>query len=335
LVKIAQDAYQKTRSKNLCLAGGIALNSVANKIMLDRTPFEHIFVQPASGDDGCALGNALIGWRQIMGENENFTMHNAYTGRSYSEDEVLEAINEHASWIRVERPKDALGETCRLLTEQKIIGWFQEGSEFGPRSLGHRTILCDPRHPQMKDILNKRVKHREAFRPFAPSILVEHAQDYFELDDPSPYMLLIAKVKRPDEVPAITHADQTGRVQTVTREANGVYYQLIERFHQMTGTPVLLNTSFNDNEEPIVETPNDAIRCFLKTNIDYLIIGDRIIEKKWVRCKTLRIWPNDFKRWMRRKAKSLSASSSVIAWIVKVMRRVMSNRETVHTRIPG
>ena len=148
-------------------------------------------------------------------------------------------------------------------------------------------------------------------------------------------MLLIAKVKRPDQVPAITHADHTGRVQTVTHEANGVYYELIERFHQRTGVPVLLNTSFNDNEEPIVETPGDAIRCFLKTNIDCLVIGDRIVEKKWARCKILKIWPNDCKRWVRRKTKSICASSSLGALLTRVGRRVFGRREAVHQRIPG
>ena len=336
LVGVADSAYDKTRTKNLCLAGGIALNSVANKVILDRTPFERIFIQPASGDDGCALGNALVGWRQIMGGRSNFVMTNAYTGRTYSEREVAAALGEYSAWVQVvQQGEGVLDEICHLLTRQKIIGWFQGGSEFGPRALGHRSILCDPRQPQMKNILNKRVKHREAFRPFAPSVLAEFVDEYFDVDVPSPYMLLVAKVKRPDAVPAITHVDLTGRVQTVTREANGVYYELIERFYALTGVPVLLNTSYNDNEEPIVETPSDAIRCFLKTNIDYLVIGDRLLAKKWLRCKTLRIWPNDLKRWGRRRAKRLAATSTLLAKGGRLARKILVSQDGKNIRIPG
>ncbi|SVC67161.1 uncharacterized protein METZ01_LOCUS320015, partial [marine metagenome] len=279
LIEIADSAQKTTNSKNLCLAGGVALNSVANKKILDRTAFSNIFVQPASGDDGCALGNALLGWISLLERPRKWRMKNAYAGRSYSSAEVANAVKSYGRWCTPVETENILQTTCRLLAEKNIIGWFQGGSEFGPRSLGHRSILSDTRFAEMKDRLNAKVKHREGFRPFAPSILQECCSDYFDLDCPSPYMLLIADVKKPDAIPASTHVDQTARVQTVNQENNGIFYDLIQEYHRLTGVPVVLNTSFNVAGEPIVETPEDAIRCFLCTNIDYLVLEDTLLRK--------------------------------------------------------
>lgn len=331
LIKIAQRAFDKTGVKNLCLAGGIALNSVANKKILDRTDFENIFVQPASGDDGCALGNALFGWSEVLGHKNTYKMRHAYTGRSYSDKEITAALEENEQWIKPYKKGVDLEDVCRLLTKKGIVGWFQGGSEFGPRALGHRSIICDPRHPDTKATLNRRVKHREMFRPFAPSILRERAEEYFDLDGDSPYMLLIAKIKKPDEIPAVTHVDITGRVQTLTRQDNGLYYNLVETFGAMTGVPVLLNTSFNDNEEPIVETPADAIRCYLNTNIDYLVLGDYLIAKRLWKCRLFRTWPNttrrNLRKWIRR--------SPLLFRIAKVLRGPAKPVDNKHVRVPG
>jgi len=280
LIGIAGHLYNISPSKNLCYAGGVALNSVANKKILDNTPFENIFVQPAACDTGIPMGCALYGAHMINSEEpKKYKFRNAYIGRQYSEEEILEALSDTPN-IKFTREQNVAKKAAKLLSEGKILGWFEGRSEIGPRALGHRSIICDPSKPGMKDILNARVKHREAFRPFAPSILKEYASDYFELSCESPYMLLIAKVNEDKQkiVPSITHVDGTARVQTVTREENGRFYDLIEEFHKITNIPVILNTSFNIAGEPIVETPADALRCFMSTEIDYLIIEDYFIE---------------------------------------------------------
>jgi carbamoyltransferase len=329
LIKIATKAFDATNSKNLCLSGGIALNSVANKKILDRTPFEHIFVQPASGDDGCALGNALIGWTSILGNPRKWRMRSSYAGRSYSSDEITKVINKYRHWCEPVETDDILETTSKLLSEKQIVGWFQGGSEFGPRSLGHRSILSDARSADMRDILNKKVKHRESFRPFAPSILEDHCSEYFDLDCPSPYMLLIADVKRPEVIPAATHVDDTARVQTVNREDNGIFYDLIKKFHSLTGVPVLLNTSFNVAGEPIVETPEDAIRCFLCTEIDYLVLEDVIVRKFPIRSAVLRGWPQGVKRRVRKQVGKLASRLPVISRLRRAL------RPTASVKIPG
>lgn len=336
LIKVAQEAYEITGSRNLCLAGGVALNSVANKKILDRTSFTNIFVQPAAGDDGCSLGNAFLGWNMILGKPRGWRMKNAYTGRSYSKEEIRRSVEKYQGWVEVVKNDNVIKEASRLIADKNIVGWFQGGSEFGPRALGHRSILCDTRSPEMKDILNRKVKHREGFRPFAPSILKEYNSEYFELNCESPYMLLIAKVKKPNEVPAITHVDGTARVQTVTKEDNGIYYDLIKEYHKLTGVPVILNTSFNVDGEPIVETPEDAIRCFLGTQMDYLVLEDVILKKKPFKTLILKVWPKDIRRFLYKQSRILNAYFPVLGKIKKKIDRILDRKPVpVHIKVPG
>jgi len=280
LIAVANHLYRISPSKNLCYAGGVGLNSVANKKILDNSPFENIFIQPGACDSGIALGCALYGAHVVNGEDpKKYRFKNAYLGRSYGEKEILDALRNTPN-IRFAKEKNLARKAGQLLADGKILGWFEGGSEIGPRALGHRSIICDPGKPDMKDILNARVKHREGFRPFAPSVLRECASEYFDLACESPYMLLIAGVKgdKQKAIPAVTHVDGTARVQTVTREDNGRYYDLIQEFFKITGVPVILNTSFNIAGEPIVETPSDALKCFMSTEMDYLVIEDYLIE---------------------------------------------------------
>ncbi len=283
LIHLASDLHEKTKLKNLCIAGGVGLNSVANKKILDNASFENIFIFPACSDSGIPFGLAVWGYYNMtkelgIKETKRFAFNNAYTGNEYPEDEIEGVFKKYnIPYQRVEL--DAVAEK---IAEGKIVGWFQGRSEYGPRALGHRSILADSRRKEMKDVLNLRVKHRESFRPFAPSILKEYCSEYFDLDCDSPYMLLIAKVKKPDAVPSITHVDQTARIHTVTKDDNGSYYDLIEAFHKRTGVPCILNTSFNVAGEPIVETPEDAILCVLQTDMDYLAIGPFLMESSAV-----------------------------------------------------
>jgi len=281
MIHMAQWLYETTRCRNLCVAGGVGLNSVANRRLVDETPFENVFIQPASSDTGCALGAGLYYQHQVLGVQRTYHMRHAYLGREYSEAEIHGAIPNRQD-ITVETPPDLAATVARLIADQYIIGWFQGGAEIGPRALGHRSILCNARRPEMKDILNARVKHREGFRPFAPSVLEEEAHEFFELSGPSLFMLLVAKI-RPEArkmIPAVAHVDGTGRVQTVTREENGIYYDLIREYDKLTGVPVILNTSFNVAGEPIIETPQDAVSCWLNTEIDHLVMGDVLLRKR-------------------------------------------------------
>ncbi|MGW4291788.1 carbamoyltransferase family protein [Micromonospora chersina] len=292
LVEMANNLYRITRSPNLVFAGGVALNCIANRKILDETPFESVFFQPAASDTGLALGAALYGKHVLGGSTDRWVMTDAYLGRDYREDEVLAAlaategltIRYHGPdtsnpYFASERPIAEV--TAGLLADNMIVAWFQGGSEYGPRALGHRSILMDPRHEGNKDILNHRVKKREGFRPFAPSVLAEHAAEYFDLDVPSPFMILSADALDgvAERIPAVIHVDNSARVQTVTKADNGVYYDLITEFAKLTGVPVLLNTSFNIAGEPIVETPADALRSFRTTHFDYLVIHDYVISK--------------------------------------------------------
>jgi carbamoyltransferase len=281
MLHMANYLYEKTKLKNICLAGGVALNSVANKKVLDGTPFENIFIQPASHDGGISLGLALYHYHQIQNNPRKYIMKHAYLGKEHSLMEIGSAIDKYKDKIKFRKSKDIAKEIASNIAEKKIIGWFQGGSEFGPRALGHRSILCDARDPKMKDILNARVKHREGFRPFAPSVLLEESQDYFDIECESPFMLLVADTKQSKrkEVPSIVHVDGSARVQTVTKEENGIYYDLVKAFKDITGTPLILNTSFNVAGEPVVETPEDALHTFTNTDIDVLALGDYIIEK--------------------------------------------------------
>lgn len=274
---------ETTGAKNLCMAGGVALNCVANGRVAREAGFENVWIQPAAGDDGIAIGCAYYGWLKILKQRRSFVMDHSYVGRPYSEQEAALALQKFLVRIQVDarRSDDVCRDTARLLADQRVIGWFQDRSEFGPRALGNRSLLADPRKPEMKDILNRRVKHRQAFRPFAPIVLAERMKDVFEGEEDSPFML-IAKPVRPewrDKIPAIVHVDGTARVQTVREATNPRLYRLLKEFEALTGVPVLINTSFNIKGEPIVETPEDAVACFLSTGIDNLILHDTVVSK--------------------------------------------------------
>jgi carbamoyltransferase len=281
--------YEQTQCDALCLAGGVALNSVANGQIFEQTPFQRIYTQPAAGDDGTALGVAYYVHHCILNHERHETHEtrapikdHAYTGREFPDAEinpVLEATEGiTACWVR---EPELYERTAAAIARGEIVGWFQGKMEWGPRALGNRSIVAHPGLPHMKDLLNARIKHREWFRPFAPSILEERTGDYFEHTHPSPFMMLVYKT-RPnvrDPVCAINHVDNTGRLQTVSRSQNPRYYALIKAFEQQTGLPVVLNTSFNENE-PIVCTPQDALACFLRTRMDLLVIGNWMVRRR-------------------------------------------------------
>lgn len=281
MMHYARVAKQLVGTDALCLAGGIALNSVANGKLLRDGPFRELFIQPAAKDSGLVLGKAVAAFYHFP-ENHSTDLdyRGYYFGAPYSYDDTIRALRADSRVTVTTLGGDALyTKAAQLLADGRIFGWFQDGCEFGPRALGNRSILCTPIPAGMKDHLNSRVKHREAFRPFAPSVLAENAREYFAIDVPSPYMLLVAEVIS-DKIPAVTHVDRTARLQTVTREANPRFHRLISAFRDITGVPVLLNTSFNVRGQPIVETPQDAAETFLSTNIDVLVLGDHLIEKR-------------------------------------------------------
>ncbi len=276
---------RRTGHRALCLAGGVAFNCAANGKIFDRTPFEQVYVQPAAGDAGLAVGAAYYVYHQVLGRPRTFVMEHPYWGPAYSQEQIRAALERSSiasSEFQVtELPEEQLAkETAKEIAGGKIVGWFQGRAEWGPRALGNRSILADPRRAEMKDILNRRIKHREVFRPFAPSILEEATGEYFEKTYPSPFMALAYAV-RPEkrkEIPAPTHVDGTGRLQTVSRTVNPRYWRLIREFANLTGVPVVLNTSFNENE-PIVCQPEEAIECFLRTKMDVLVLGNTIVRK--------------------------------------------------------
>jgi carbamoyltransferase len=274
---------EKTGAKNLCIAGGVGLNCVANGRLVREAGYDNIWIQPASGDDGIAIGCALYGHCEILKQPRRFVIEHAYFGRTYSNEDIEAAVSHGLIGLVTTKTKsdNICRDAAKLLAEGKVLGWLQGPSEFGPRALGNRSILADPRDAKMKDILNSRVKHRQAFRPFAPIVLAERASEIFEGDEESPYMLL-AKSVRPewrDKIPAVVHVDGTARVQTVRKDTNERLYCLLKEFEALTGVPVLVNTSFNVKGEPIVETPRDAARCFLSTGIDYLVLHDLLVTK--------------------------------------------------------
>jgi carbamoyltransferase len=275
----------KTKAKAVCLSGGVAFNCVANGKIFDQTPFEQVYVHPAAGDAGLAVGAAYYVWNQILRKPRLFVMDHAYWGPGYTSAEIRGAIEASeiakGEYAVAELPEpELLPRTAAIIAEGKILGWFQGRAEWGPRALGNRSIVADPRRPEMKEILNRRIKHREIFRPFAPSILAEKTGEWFEKAHPSPFMTLAYAVRpeKRDKIPAPTHVDGTGRLQTVTREANTKYHALISEFARQTGVPVVLNTSFNDNE-PIVCRPEEAIDCFLRTKMDALVLGNYLITR--------------------------------------------------------
>ena len=277
---ILNQLYEETKLDKVCLAGGVALNSVMNGKIALHTPFREVFVQPAAGDSGTAVGVCYYIYNMILHQPRSFVMEHAYTGPEFDERQIEEALKQsslsHCKLSNCELTQVA----ARAIAEGKIVGWFQGRMEFGPRALGNRSIVVDPRRSEMKDILNARIKKREPFRPFAPSILEERVGEYFEQTYPSPAMLMVYQVKQEKRsvIPAVTHVDGSGRLQTVTRSSNPRYYQLIADFEQLTSVPVVLNTSFNE-DEPIVCTPEEALNCFQRTRMDVLFLGNFMVQR--------------------------------------------------------
>ncbi|MHC4596364.1 MAG: carbamoyltransferase family protein [Planctomycetota bacterium] len=307
MLRMAQHVHEETKHKNLCLAGGVALNCVSNGRILREGAFENIWIQPAAGDAGGALGAALLVWYQYL-ENSRIAdgkkdfQQGSYLGPEFQNGYISEYLKKN-SIPYIELSDEEISEKiAELIADQKVIGWFQGRMEFGPRALGNRSILGDARSPKMQETINLKIKFRESFRPFAPSVINKRAADYFGIDRESPYMLLVAPVKEEvrrkitDEeeklfgvrklhvirscIPAVTHVDYSARLQTVDKNDNLLYYRMLEKFDEKYGCPVVINTSFNVRGEPIVCTPEDAYLCFMRTNMDYLIVGNFLVEKK-------------------------------------------------------
>ncbi len=279
LLTLMNHLHKRTQIPNLCYAGGVAFNCVANGKIFDRTPFQEVYIQPAAGDAGLAIGAALYLYHQVLGFPRKIKMDHAYWGPEYLPDQLKADLDRYGLGYRVLEQPNLVEEAAKLIAEGKVVGWFQGRAEWGPRALGNRSIVVDPRRSEMKEILNQRIKHRETFRPFSPSILEDRTGEWFESSYPSPFMLLAYPVRpeKREQIPAPTHVDGTGRLQTVSHSTNPLYWELIREFEKSTGVPVLLNTSFNENE-PMVNTPEEAIECFLRTKMDALAIGPFLIE---------------------------------------------------------
>ena len=305
VIKIARSLKKETGSKNLCLAGGVALNCVANGKLLEEKIFDDIWIQPASGDAGSSLGGALVAWHDYFKKprkvNKNDSMKGTYLGCQFSNKEIISYLNKINVPYKKLDDKELFEIIAQILDEGKVVGWFNGPMEFGPRALGGRSIIGDPRNQEMQSLMNLKIKYRESFRPFAPSVLEEDVANQFEMTVKSPYMLFVAPVKRSlckemtkdqqklfgieklnisrSSLPAITHVDYSARVQTVSKQTNARYYELINAFKQRTGCPTIVNTSFNVRGEPIVCTPQDAYRCFMRTEIDVLVLQNQILFK--------------------------------------------------------
>jgi carbamoyltransferase len=307
MLRMARHIHQETGLKHLCLAGGVALNCVGNGRILREGPFDHIWIQPAAGDAGGALGAALFVWYQYLensrvADNQKDFQQGSFLGPVFESDYIVDYLERNALPYTRIGDEEIPEKIADLIADQKVIGWFQGRMEFGPRALGNRSIIGDARSQKMQETMNLKIKFRESFRPFAPSVIQEKTADFFEIDGESPYMLLVAPVKKEickemsseeqklfgldklhavrSSIPAITHVDYSARVQTVDRDRNPLYYGLIKRFGEKYDCPVIINTSFNVRGEPIVCTPEDAYRCFMRTNMDYLIMGNFLLEKK-------------------------------------------------------
>jgi len=276
-------------SDRLAYAGGVALNAVANKRLLEETPFREIYIQPAAGDNGLAVGCAYYGWLKVLGFERVLHSGSPYLGKSYSTQDYAQSIKRFAPQVHTDTRSDCVKAVAEVLADGKIVGWFQGGAEFGPRALGNRSILADPRAVGVRDIINSKIKFREDFRPFAPAVLSEHLSDYFEESRPSPYMLSVAKVRpeRREQIPSVTHVDGTARLQTVDYDQNPLFYELIRQFYELTSVPMLLNTSLNRRGMPIVETPDDALAFFLACGLDYLVLGSQFISRADVKLEGL------------------------------------------------
>lgn len=280
MLHIAEYLYSLTKNENLCMAGGVALNCVANGKVLNQTPFKHIYIQPAANDAGQAIGSALYYYYQKNPEAQRHSLDHSYLGTGFHDEEIERALR--LKNISFTKNENLFSYVAKLLAQGKIIVWFNGRMEFGPRSLGNRSIITAPYPAEMKDILNARVKKRESFRPFAPSVRLEDCAEYFDNDHESPYMLLTYNVRKDkiSEIPAITHVDGTARVQTVSVSQNPEYYRLISEFKNLTGVGVLLNTSFNVMGQPIIHTPKEALDCFISTDIDYLVFNAKYLIAK-------------------------------------------------------
>ncbi len=281
MLKITNHAHELTGSKNLCLAGGVALNSVSNGKILVEGKFENIFIQPASSDAGGSLGAAYYVYNHLYNNPREYQMNDVYLGPSFSNEFIKKFLQDNDINYEELDDKKITKKTAKLISKNNVIGWFQGRLEFGPRALGNRSILANPSDPIMKDILNNKVKHREPFRPFAPSILIDDIDDYLIKAHESPYMVLVFKVKenKINNIVSATHIDSTCRPQTVDKKTNPRYYNLIKEFKKITGIPVIINTSFNVRGQPIVRTPENAFNTFVKTDIDYLILENYLIDK--------------------------------------------------------
>ena len=311
VMRLVHTIQKETGAKNLCLAGGVALNCVANGRIMREGPFEKIWIQPAAGDAGGALGAAIAAWHQY-GNHERISdgvdkMRGSYLGPGFSAGEIKTFLGSMSAPFKQLFDDELFTRLAEILAQGKVVGWFQGRMEFGPRALGGRSILGDPRNSDMQSVMNLKIKYRESFRPFAPSVLAEQVSDYFDLDGESPYMLIVAPVReelrvrlsgdgkekfgieklkiRRSELPAITHVDYTARIQTVHKETNPRYHALISRFYEHTGCGALVNTSFNVRGEPIVCTPEDAYRCFMRTEMDYLVLENFLLDKKQQPCR--------------------------------------------------
>ena len=311
MLRMARHVHKETGERNLCLAGGVALNCVGNGRLLREGPFENLWIQPAAGDAGGALGAALSAWYQYLDKPRDVSrvcrgridgMKGSYLGPGFSSTQIADFLDSQAAKYRRVDGEELVRWTARQLASEKVVGWFQGRMEFGPRALGARSILGDPRSQKMQSMMNLKIKFRESFRPFAPSVVREAVSDYFKMDVDSPYMLLVAPVQEEirrrmsaeqdrlfgidklnvprSTIPAVTHVDYSARVQTVRPEENALYYDLIAEFGRLTGCPVLVNTSFNVRGEPIVCTPEDAYKCFMRTEMDVLVVGDFVLKKQ-------------------------------------------------------
>ncbi|HEX9453036.1 MAG TPA: carbamoyltransferase C-terminal domain-containing protein, partial [Candidatus Binatia bacterium] len=287
LLKMVNALHRETGQRRLCMAGGVALNSVANGRILKETPFEELYIQPAAGDSGAALGAALYAYHTLLGQPRKFVMDHAYWGKGYDDAAVHDTLAEQN--IRAEEFTDEeklLDRVADGLSQGKVAGWFQGRFEWGPRALGHRSIIADPRRSEMKDVVNTKIKFREPYRPFAPSVLENRASEFFDLPSPerhypNRFMLYVVDVKddAKEKLPAITHVDGSARLQTVRADTSPLYYRLIEKFGEATGVPVILNTSFNLRGEPIVTSPADALKTFYNSGLDFLVLGNSIVAK--------------------------------------------------------
>jgi carbamoyltransferase len=285
---LLENLHRRYRVDHLVLAGGCGFNSVANGKVTTHSPFKRVYVQSAAGDAGGAVGAALHAHYQGSPQSTHDYLRHAYLGPSYANDEIgalldqqaAKIAGEHCTVQRIDQLPALYRRTAEAIVAGRVVGWFQGRMEWGPRALGNRSILGDPRRPDMKDILNLKIKRRESFRPFAPSVLREHVADWFELDDDVPFMMKVFQIRegKRAQIPAVTHVDGSGRLQTVYRDTNERYYDLISLVHQMTGVPMVLNTSFNENE-PVVCKPSEALECFLRTKMDLLVLGDWVVER--------------------------------------------------------